>query len=106
MADLTLADDGATVDVAPGETLSLRLPENATTGYRWEVDSLDEAILELIDERPSYPKAGVGGGGEVNFVVRALVPGSAELRFKQWRAWEGQDSVIGRFAVRVNVRPA
>ena len=39
---LTAADNGKVVDVVEGEAIALRLRENASTGYRWEFDGLDQ----------------------------------------------------------------
>jgi hypothetical protein len=38
---VSLDADGTTVEVAPGERLELRLPENASTGYRWVLEPPD-----------------------------------------------------------------
>ena len=44
---VTEVDNGTTVEVHVGETLVLRLPENATTGYRWAIEALNAISLKL-----------------------------------------------------------
>jgi predicted secreted protein len=47
---LTEADAGKSVDLAPGDTLEIALAGNPTTGYNWEVESVDSAILRQVGE--------------------------------------------------------
>ena len=50
---VSLADDGRAVTVAAGQQVVVRLPENATTGYRW--DRAGGSVEVVADE---YPFAG------------------------------------------------
>lgn len=43
------AQDGE-VRVALGDDVVVRLPENATTGYRWQVETLDGALRVATDD--------------------------------------------------------
>ena len=57
---LTLAESDAdkTVDLPAGKTVEIRLPENATTGYRWTIETPDKSVCELVaDERHGPEKA-------------------------------------------------
>lgn len=105
MRSLTLADDGSAVEIEVGETLSVRLPENASSGHRWAPDETAPHILTMVADEPSYVGgAGVGAGGEVTFEACAIAPGTADFAFKKWREWEGTPSIVERFRVRVTVR--
>ena len=44
---LTSADNGRTVDLRVGDQVTLRLPENPSTGYRWAVDAADASLVEI-----------------------------------------------------------
>jgi len=105
MATLVEADNNRTIDIPVGETVEVTLPENATTGYRWAVESYDSEHIEALGSEPRYTAKGVGSGGEVMFHFRGKKAGSGGIALKQWRAWEGDSSVIGRFRVELNVRP-
>jgi inhibitor of cysteine peptidase len=104
-AMLTPADSGSVLNVTSGDAFDVRLPENPTTGYRWTVDSTDETVLRL-DASPfeSGGEAGVGGGGTRVLRFSVIGAGSATLRLKLWREWEGDGSILDRFAVTINSR--
>ena len=99
---LTPADNGRTVEVRAGDAVVVRLQENPTTGYRWAAEPTGEAVaLEGFE----YVGSGsaVGGGGERVFTFRAKQAGSAAVRLKLWREWEGEGSVTRSFTVTVRV---
>jgi inhibitor of cysteine peptidase len=104
-ATLTEADNGRTVDVQVGDALLLRLPENATTGYRWSFDGLDTAIVSAHEGEYARSSEAVGSGGEVTWTLTALVAGTTTVRLKLWREWQGDSSIKKRFAVTLSVGP-
>lgn len=99
---LTEQNDGGEVRAQVGDTLEINLPENATTGYRWEPDSLDTHVLQLATAKGDYQSGTPGSGGTAHFQVKVLAAGSTTLSFKYWRRWEGDAGVIKRFTVKVN----
>ena len=98
---LTLVDDGRTVEASAGSVVTVRLAENATTGYRWTVETA--AGLEQVDER-FESSGGIGSTGAHQVQLRAPRVGSFELRMKHWREWEGERSVDRRFTVKIKVK--
>jgi inhibitor of cysteine peptidase len=98
---LTVTDDRRTVEVSAGSVVTVRLPENATTGYRWTVESA--AGLEQVDER-FESGGGIGSTGTHELQFRAARVGSFDLRMKHWREWEGERSVDRRFTVKIKVK--
>jgi inhibitor of cysteine peptidase len=105
MITLAETDNDRTVNVHLGDTVRIRLPENATTGYRWAVDRYDEGVIAALPPQPSYPSNAVGSGGEVMFGFEAKKTGTGDILLKHWRHWEGDASVTARFRVRLNVQP-
>jgi inhibitor of cysteine peptidase len=82
-------DGPSAVEIAAGEELVLRLPENATTGYRWSVDpgSLGSALSLLSSSyEPGGPGVGAGGVRTVRLVATGA--GTTQLRLSLSRAWE------------------
>jgi inhibitor of cysteine peptidase len=86
---------GGRIDVPPGEMVTVRLKENATTGYRWTVEQVDGLQLE------SDHNTGGAGMREMNF--RAEAAGDHALCLKLWRDWDGRWSEINRYQLKVHV---
>ena len=95
--------NGKTVHVAVGGVLEIHLDENPTTGYSWEIAALDEEILAdagrvYFAARPAL----TGSGGEVQWLFRALKPGTTALRLEYRRPWE-KDKPAQTFEITVAV---
>ena len=82
---LNEADDGREVTVAAGQRVMVRLPENPTTGYRWEPPA---GVDVVADEYRSTGGTAVGAGGERVFTLAARAT-SGEVRFALTRPWGG-----------------
>jgi inhibitor of cysteine peptidase len=95
---LTKANSGQSIEARQGDEIILRLPENPTTGYRWQIDGADgveqETSEHTTDSDPPDPNPRLGKGGVQEFRFRAKEPGSRRLDLKHWREWEGERSVI------------
>lgn len=85
MRVVTIEDDTRTLTLAPGDQVELRLPENAGTGYQWQLDPLDPALA--VVEEALKPAAGQPGAtGEHRFLLRAGGPGRRASR----HGWSGR----------------
>jgi inhibitor of cysteine peptidase len=98
---LSEGDRGRTIAVDKGSTVTVRLRENPTTGYRWAVESMEG--LDLLRDR-AEPGTGVGAAGARVLEFRATRAGSNRLRLKHWRDWEGESSVTDRYELSINVK--
>jgi inhibitor of cysteine peptidase len=98
---LTGDDNGRSLALREGDVVAIQLAENPTTGFRWDVDHVDEGV-ELIDDTYSpgaAPQFGSGGLREFRFRYRGLAP--TRITLKNWRSWEGESSVVARFTVEL-----
>lgn len=101
-------DNGSSLSMKPGETLLLSIDGNPTTGYIWEIESVDKNILQPAGE-PDYStdiklKPGMTGvGGTYKFKFTAVNPGTTDLKLKYWRTFEPENPPIETFEVIVNV---
>ena len=102
---LTENDNDRAVELRAGDSVRISLSENATTGYRWAVDRLDESLIDALGSEPQYKSGAIGSGGQVTFTFRAKKAGSGEIALKNWRHFEGDGSVTKRFRVRLLVKP-
>jgi predicted secreted protein len=103
MSEIEVTESGTVATVEPGDEVVLRLPENATTGYQWLVDSVAGPVdvvssdLTPMSDRP-------GAAGERVVRLRAAAPGNAAARLTLSRAWETEP--VERFEVRLDVKQA
>ena len=103
---LNESDNGRTVTIRTAESLRITLPENATTGYRWELERWNREVIGLVAEAPQYASGPlVGSGGHVDFQFQARKPGTSDIALKELRPWEGESSVIARYRLHVEVLP-
>ncbi len=101
------AQSGTNVELAPGQTLLVRLPSNPATGYRWVYVEPKDAVLK-VDGPSTYEAAQsagstVGAGGTEIWKLAPLKAGRQQLRFEYRRPWE-QDvapSQVATYAVTV-----
>jgi inhibitor of cysteine peptidase len=102
MAELkiTKGDHEKHLVVQSGDTISLDLEENPTTGFQWEVDGLDSELMELSGSsfNLNSPDA-IGGGGIHTYQFMPKKPGRTRISLKRWRPWEGESSVKERFEI-------
>jgi inhibitor of cysteine peptidase len=98
---VTECDDGTRVRAHVGDTIELRLPENASTGFRWALDEHDSGVFGPCETHGEYPCKTTGSGGEAVFRIKVCAVGNTALRAKYWRHWEGENSVRRRFTVNV-----
>ena len=79
-----------TIKVKKGDTFSIKLESNKTTGYSWQVaDNFDKTVVALTGsdyEIPSTELVGVGGVEIWDFSV--LSAGKTRLDFSYQRPWE------------------
>ena len=98
--------DGERLTLTPGETWTLRLPENATTGYRWTLESEGGPACALLSEsRPGGDPAVPGQPGTRDWRFRAARTGGAEGRIalRSARPWETDASPARSFTLTVTV---
>ena len=106
---LTEQDNNKTLNIAVGESFVIRLNENPTTGYVWAVNGQNESLVlqssdYVADAVPNDTgKILVGGGGKRSFSFVAQKSGTAILKLKHWRPWEGDASIVDTFSVEVQI---
>ena len=115
MLVLTSADHGRSLAINQGGVIQLTLNENASTGYRWNLDPLNPTLVELVSVQAlANPSEGggslglpppVGSPGQVVYCFKALRPGRTEITLTYLRSWEGDRSAIDRFRLNLQIHP-
>lgn len=103
----TEKDAGSTVEIECGDTLSVFLAANPTTGYNWRVSSVDRAVLPEAGP-PSYRRDSdlIGSGGMITLSFEAAAPGKTLLSIVYERPFERDVPPVRTFGLTVIVRPS
>ncbi|WP_235855600.1 protease inhibitor I42 family protein [Methanofollis fontis] len=99
--------DGTTVDLTEGESVTIELEENPTTGYQWNATVSNGLVIVsdtyTVDE---HPAGMVGVGGTRTWVVRADGSGIQTFSAVYHRPWENVTATDTAFSVTFNVAGA
>jgi len=101
---LTERDNEQAVSLVVGDVLTIRLPENPTTGFRWQTDRTEASgVLDpMADFFAPSPVGAIGAGGTRVLRWTATSQGHAEIRLELMRTWEARPSGSS-FVVHVSV---
>lgn len=104
--ELTENDGGRSVSVPVGETISITLAGNPTTGYTWELADVDRTVL-MPDPEPTFvPDSSlIGAGGRYTFRIFALKSGTSAVKLVYRRSWEKGVPPLRVFDLAVTVLP-
>lgn len=102
---LTQADAGKPITVKAGETFTVVLAGNPTTGYTWEVAPDSAAPVELQGE-PAFKaeSSAVGAGGQMTLTFKAIAPGQGLLKLLYHQPWDQSAPPAETFEVSVTVQ--
>jgi inhibitor of cysteine peptidase len=94
-------DSGKTIEIHVGDVLEVVLPGNPTTGYGWEVSSLDSTVLKL--DRPEFLviDKGIGSGVMEIIKLHAIAEGKSVVRLIFHRTFEQNIPPLKTFEVNV-----
>lgn len=102
VTSLSLADDGKTVSIAAGDTLTIQLPANPSTGYVWTA-SLSGDTSAFSAGASSYTPSNAnspGAGGVNTWKLPSVGPGTVGLTFTLARGAEAPQKTV-HFTVNV-----
>ena len=107
--NLILGDDS---DCTPlvmrsGQELTLTLPSDPTSGYRWTIlqrsDNLKPLGPEVFREQ-RQDQGGIGSAGQSLWRFRAQDAGNAHLALEARQPWDTQAAPQARFDCRIEIR--
>jgi len=102
--ELAGTDAGQVRSAGSGDTVLVRLAETPASGYRWEIDGYEPAVL-VPSGSEFRPPTGTGMGGRGTRELRFAVvgPGRSLLRLALRRYWEEPLTSAERFEVTLVV---
>ena len=98
---LTESDNSCSVTISSGEIVTIRLKENPSTGFLWQIEE-DGGLVQTGDFREAASAIGAEGVRILQF--RTEKKGVFQLNLKKLRVWEGDKSIIDRFAIKIIVK--
>ncbi|HII93165.1 MAG TPA: protease inhibitor I42 family protein [Methanosarcina sp.] len=105
---ITEADNGTSISLENGSTFYLKLKENPTTGYSWELN-LSQGLNNISGEYypPEQPEeikeTLVGAGGVHLWEIKAVSKGSQQVTGIYKRPWEKLTGEEEKFILNINV---
>jgi inhibitor of cysteine peptidase len=82
-------NDGETYDVPVDAEIRLKLPENPTTGYSWQLSVTPGLVILNESYQPDDPTGKlIGSGGTHLWIMRAIQPGMQTISGVYSRPWE------------------
>ena len=90
-----------------GQNLTLTLPSNPTTGYRWAIqDSAGGVLRSLSPEVYKSADSGqlLGSGGQSTWRFQAFAAGSGRLRLTYQQPWEPEAEPAQVFDCAITVK--
>ncbi len=97
-------DRGKTFTTQVGDMITIRLAENPTTGYRWDIGAVDKLIEFQGADYQTTPRPSIGSGGTRIFHFKAKAVGTAQIQLKLRRSWEPEDKAIEQFTVNIRIQ--
>ena len=79
---ITPSDKGRMFEASQGDVIVIRLDENITTGYGWEISVIDSPFVEIspsVYSEASGTRMGRGGTRTFRFKAKSPVGGQIQL---------------------------
>jgi inhibitor of cysteine peptidase len=102
---LDAKDNGKQITLQKGQTLTISLEGNPTTGYTWEMVEPEGAVLRQVGE-PEFKADSelLGAPGVQTLRFEAVEAGQMILTLVYHRPWETDAEPLETFAVQVTVQ--
>lgn len=105
---ITEIDNGKNISFKNGETFYLKLKENPTTGYSWDLN-LSQGLSKISDNY--YPPESskdnqqpiVGAGGVHIWEIKAVTEGNQQVKSIYKRPWENLTGTEDTFTLNIEV---
>ena len=96
-------DNGSQIELQADQTLVIGMEGNPTTGYSWEVEEVDEAVLRQVGEAEFEPESdAVGSGGVQILRFEAVNSGQTDPELVYHRSWEDEEP-LETFSIQVTI---
>ena len=103
---LNAADSGKQITANAGDSFTVTLDSNPSTGFSWSISSItDEDVIDDVNNEFNGADTGmVGAGGQEVWTFEAVDKGSSTIEMKYRRSWEQGVEPAATFNVTVVVK--
>ena len=103
---LNAADSGKQITANAGDSFTVTLDSNPSTGFSWSISSItDEDVIDDVNNEFNGADTGmVGAGGQEVWTFKAVDKGSSTIEMKYSRPWEQGVEPAATFNVTVVVK--
>jgi len=99
---LSAKDEGRQIELSGDQLLVITLEANPSTGYRWEVEEVDEKVLRQVGEIEFQPESDLlGAPGKQILRFQVVGPGQTDLKLIYRRPWEKEVEPAREFSLQV-----
>jgi predicted secreted protein len=100
-AEALSGEDGRVINLSVGQTYTVTLDSNPSTGYSWTATFAGQNI-RLVNQEFTSTSTLLGASGKEAIEFEALAVGTTEVRFAYQRPWEGNAErvITYRFVVK------
>lgn len=106
--NLGIKDNSRRIDLKPGDSFRISLPEIPSSGYRWEFSSpLNLDSLELLEDKymPSENSEIIGSEGTRILTLKIKGEIDSKLELRLWQPWSGEESIEDKFSISIRTKP-
>src|SRR5215472_1964234 len=96
---ITETENGKALLLHVGDTVAVRLPEMATAGYQWTLEQIDADKVTYTKHHQAVVQYLLGREPICIFEFTTRATGIVHIQLKHWRPWNGDSSIIARYAV-------
>jgi inhibitor of cysteine peptidase len=103
---LTAADSGKQIEIGSGDSFTVTLDSNPSTGFAWTVSGIaDEAVIDDVGNEFKGADTGMmGAGGQEIWTFEAIDEGTSTIEMQYIRPWETGVEPAATFNVTVVVK--
>jgi len=83
-----------TIHTSANEKFNISLDSNPSTGYQWQIKTMDQSMVKLVSNEYTPPTSGlVGAAGKQVLIFDALKEGNTMIVLEYVRSWEPENPV-------------
>ncbi len=98
------ADSGRQIQISGSQLLVVNLDSNPSTGYGWQIQGLDQAILRQVGEDWTPSSGLLGAPGTTILRFAGVAEGQTTLQLAYQRPWEKGVAALNTFSLVVDVK--